>query len=106
VVTGTVGGVLPIVGTIGFAAGFVNGADGGNADGVVTGLVTAGAVGAEVEGVGNGNVVVGSVEGAGIGVGKGFKEGIGMVGFVDGTVMIVGDGFVDGTVIGIAGLVT
>lgn len=29
-----------------------------------------------------------------------------MVGFVEGTVMIIGAGFVDGTVIGIAGLAT
>uniref|UniRef100_R7W083 Uncharacterized protein n=1 Tax=Aegilops tauschii TaxID=37682 RepID=R7W083_AEGTA len=44
-----------------------------------------GVFGADVEGVGNGNVVEGSFEGVVIGVGKGFNEGIVMVGFVDGT---------------------
>jgi hypothetical protein len=87
----------------------LNGADGGKVDGVVTvGLVT-GTVGGEVvEGVGSGYMtgVGGTVEGglSGIGVGRGFKEGMVIVGFVEGTVIIVGVGFVEGTVV--MGLVT
>jgi hypothetical protein len=49
----------------------------------------------------------GPVEGVAIGVGRGFKEGIVVVGFVEGTVMIVGVGFVEGAVMGgVVGLVT
>ncbi|TVU27174.1 hypothetical protein EJB05_29761, partial [Eragrostis curvula] len=104
-----------IRGAVGFdTAGLVNGADGGTVDGVVTAGLVTGTFGEEVEGVGSGYVtgtgVVeegGLVEGAVMGVGRGFKEGIVMVGFVEGTVMIVGVGFVEGTVIGgVVGLVT
>jgi hypothetical protein len=68
-----------------------------------------GTVGEDVEGVGSGYVAGagmvedgGFVEGDVMGVGRGFKEGIVTVGFVEGTVMIVGVGvgFVEGTVMG------
>ncbi len=83
-----------IAGVIGFDVGLVNDAEGGEVEGVGSGYA-AGA--GEVEGF--------TIEGAVMGVGRGFKEGIVMVGFVEGTVMIIGAGFVDGTVIGIVGLV-
>ncbi|KAF0930591.1 hypothetical protein E2562_033755 [Oryza meyeriana var. granulata] len=95
-----------IAGAIGFVVGLVNGGDVGNVEGVMTGLVID-AVGAEVEGVGSGYVTGAgemegfTIEGPVIGVGRGFKEGIVMVGFVEGTMMIIGVGFVDGTVIGL-----
>jgi hypothetical protein len=80
----------------------VNGADGGNVDGVVTAGLVTGTIGEEVEGVGSGYTA-----GAGMVVGRGFKEGIVAGGFVEGTVMIVGVGFVEGTVMGsVVGLVT
>lgn len=85
------------------------GVDGGDVEGVVTaGLVTGTAGGEDIDGVGSGymtgtggSMVEGEgmfVEGAVMGVGRGFKEGMVMVGFVEGTVMMAGDGFVEGTV--------
>jgi hypothetical protein len=105
---GTAGVVTETGGAVGLDnAGLVNGADGGNVDGVVIAGLVAGTIGEEVEGVGSGYVagagVVeegGFVEGDVTGVGRGFKEGIVTVGFVEGTVMIVGAGFVEGTVMG------
>jgi hypothetical protein len=87
----------------------VNGANGGKVDGVVTaGLVIGTVGGEEFKGVGSGYMTGtgGAVEGgvSMIGVGKGFKEGMVMVGFVEGTVMMVGVGLVEGTVV--MGLVT
>uniref|UniRef100_J3KV11 Uncharacterized protein n=1 Tax=Oryza brachyantha TaxID=4533 RepID=J3KV11_ORYBR len=95
-------------GTIGFVVGLVAGGEVGTVEGEVTGMMID-AVGAEVEGVGSGYVTGAgemegfTIEGAVMGVGRGFKEGIVMVGFVEGTLMIIGVEFVEGTVIGITG---
>lgn len=86
------------------------GVDGGDVEGVVTaGLVTGTVGGEEVEGVGSGYttgtgggmVEEGEgmfVEGAVMGVGRGFKEGMVMVGLVEGTVIMAGVGLLEGTV--------
>lgn len=82
-------------GAIGFdAAGLVNGADGGTVEGVVTAGLVTGTVGEEkVEGVGSGYMTgIGVVEEGGLvevavmGVGRGFREGMVIVGFVEGMV--------------------
>ena len=98
---------------VGFdTGGLLNGigVDGGDVEGVVTaGLVTGTVGGKEVDGVGSGYmtgtgggmVAEGEgmfVEGAVMGVGRGFKEGMVMVGFVEGTVIMVGVGLLEGTV--------
>lgn len=103
----TVGGV-----GVGFdAGGLLNGVcvDGGGMEGVLTaGLVIGTVGGEEVDGVGSGYMTGtggGMVEGEGMfvegdvmGVGRGFKEGMVMVGFVEGTVIMAGVGLLEGTV--------